>query len=311
MPATPSDPGQTPVRSGRAARFAALTAAALLLWPAGLNLPQARAETGKGKTPGPTVAEKPLGKPRIVKSFPRYTRPAFYGRPFPRQEYKGFILIGNVDLSPGAASNEVFYSIIKRTLDMIERKTPFLFSLLQSINKEGKRIFFYTGRIGPASFNAWNNAYIVRITATHLDDRPVFDNNPYYLAATLVHEMIGHGRQAEDGRLWPMYDWCGKDIMDVRGVMWTPNRLGRSSGLVEYEANLYAQWFLETAQDAYPKYIAHFIKRYLRVVKFLNRRFPLWYDDQESSWILLQEFATHFRDLCPGLKFTPHPLPRG
>jgi hypothetical protein len=145
--------------------------------------------------------------------------------------------------------------------------------------------------------------------ATHLDERPVFDNNPYYLAATLVHELIGHGRQESDGRLWALYDWCGNDPALLPGVIVRLNRHGVSSGLVEYEANLYARWFLESVQNDYPNYIERVIKRTMRIARLLGRRFPRWYDDDKPAWVLLGEFENHFAELCPGVPFTPHASP--
>ena len=277
-----------------------------------LALPAAPGDAaGKRSRPTSNTALMPgrAAPPSAAGSPARYTRPPYLGKRFPQQRYKRFVLIGNPRPGPGAASNRVFYARLKKALDLIERETPLFFSMLGSINRDGRRVFFYTGKIGPASFNAWGKDYIVRITATHFDERPAFDNNPYYLATSLVHEMVGHGRQAADRRLWNMYDWCGNDPDSVRGVVVQVNRFGGSSGLVEYEANLYAKWFLEHVQNEYPDYIERVIKRYLRIVKFLSRRFLLWYDDDKPTWVLLQEFETHFRALCPGLRFTPHPKP--
>ena len=164
--------------------------------------------------------------------YSRNSRPAFYGKDHPRLDYKGFVLIGALDGNPGTPGNDEFFARIKEAIDTVERESPLFFALLRSINRGGKRVIYYRRRPGPASFNAWDDLYIVRISSTHIDDDPVFDNNPYQLAATLVHEFIGHGKQEADKRLWPMYDWCGKDHWDVRGVTMKPNRLGGSSGFV-------------------------------------------------------------------------------
>ena len=240
--------------------------------------------------------------------YSRNSRPEFYGKDHPRLDYKGFVLIGALNGNPGAPDNEEFFVKIKESIDTIEVESPLFFALLRSINRGGERVIYYRGRPGPASFNAWDDLYIVRISSTHIDDDPVFDNNPYQLAATLVHEFVGHGKQEADKRLWPMYDWCGKDHWDVRGVAMKPNRHGGSSGFVEYEAYLYAKWFLETVQREYPNFNEQIVRRYVRFIKFLQKRFPGWYDDAKPPLVLLQEFAGRFKDICPGMRYSGHAL---
>lgn len=240
--------------------------------------------------------------------YSRNSKPEFYGKDHPRVSYKGFVLIGTLDGKPGVPGNQEFFAKTKETIDMIERESPLFFALLRSINRSGKRVIYYRGRPGPASFNAWDDLYIVRIASTHIDDDPVFDNNPYQLAATLVHEMIGHGKQEADKRLWPMYDWCGKSHWDVHGVAMKPNRHGGSSGFVEYEAYLYAKWFLETVQREYPNFNEQIVRRYVKFIRFLQARFPGWYDDAKPPWVLLQAFEGRFGDICPGVNYSGHAL---
>lgn len=239
----------------------------------------------------------------------RHGKPEFLGRNYPSQSYKGFLLIATPDADPGVPTAARFFAKIKETLDVIEKESPFFFRLLSSMNPGGERVIYYRGRPGPASFNAWDDLYIVRLASSHIDDDPVFDNNPYQLGATLVHELIGHGKQESDGRLWPMYDWCGSDGWKVRGVAWKENRLGGTSGYVEYEPYLYAKWFLETVQRPYPNYDERIVRRYVRVIRFLDARFPGWHDDAKKPWELLQTFREHFGKVCPGVRYTGHPLP--
>ena len=52
----------------------------------------------------------------------------------------------------GAPSNTTFALKIKGAIDLIEARTPKIFSLMTSINPKGRRIIYYTGKIGPASF---------------------------------------------------------------------------------------------------------------------------------------------------------------
>ena len=108
-----------------------------------------------------------------------------------------------------------------------------------------------------------------------------------------------------------MYDWCGQDHSQVLGVAMKSNRHGRSSGFVEYEAYLYAKWFLETVQKKYPNINDQIVRRYVKFMKFLNSRFLGWYSDSKPPSILLREFEDHFRDVCPDLVFTRHPRPAG
>ena len=136
--------------------------------------------------------------------YSRNSQPVFDGKDHPRIDYKGFVLIGTLDDNPSIPGNGEFFAKTTETIDMIERESTLYFALLRSINGAGKRVIYYRGKPGPASFNAWDDLYIVRITSTHIDDDPVFDNNPYQLAATLVHELIGHGKQEADKRLWPI-----------------------------------------------------------------------------------------------------------
>ena len=255
----------------------------------------------------PLQTESPKNESRNGKR--RFKEPQFVGKRYPRRYHRGFTLIGNLDLEADAAGNDRFFIKVREALDLIGDEAPFYFSLLRSINEDGERVIFYTGKNGPASFNAWEKDYIVRITATHMDARLVFDNNPYYLAATLIHELVGHGRQASDGRLWALYDWCGNDVSKLPGVILVTNRLGGSSGLVEYEANLFARGFLETVQSDYPNYNERVIKRFLRVNKFLERRFPGWYDADKATWTMIKEFESRFRRLCPGQTYTSPPIP--
>ncbi|MHA1597275.1 MAG: hypothetical protein ACTSV1_01005, partial [Alphaproteobacteria bacterium] len=146
------------------------------------------------------------------------------------------------------------------------------------------------------------------ISVTGIDSDPVFENTTYSLAASLVHELVGHGRQEADGRLWPMYDWCGKDSSQVKGVLWQANHTGSSSGFVEYEANLFARWFLETVRGTYPNLVEPAVRRYVKTVRIMKKRFPGWYDERKDAITLLAEFGDHFATVCPDLKFTPHPL---
>ena len=103
-----------------------------------------------------------------------------------------------------------------------------------------------------------------------------------------------------------MYDWCGHNSDHVEGVLWKANRTGSSSGFVEYEANLFARWFLESVRGNYPNLNEPAVKRYVKTTRLLKKRFPGWYDDAKPTPILLAEFGARFHNVCPGLKFTPH-----
>ena len=168
------------------------------------------------------------------------------------QHHKGLVLIGAPGVAKDHPANKSFYRKIKQALDLIDSRTPQLFKLMQTVNPTGRRVIYYTGRIGPASFVSWGKDFVVNITATNIHEDPVFENTVYSLAATLVHELVGHGRQESDRRVWAMYDWCGKDSSKVDGVLWQANHKGASSGFVEYEANLFAKWFLESVRGVYP-----------------------------------------------------------
>ena len=71
-----------------------------------------------------------------------------------------------------------------------------------------------------------------------------------------------------------MYDWCGQSHWDVHGVAMKPSHLGGSSGFVEYEAYLYAEWFLEKVQREYPDFNEQIVRRYVKFIRFLQKRFP-------------------------------------
>ncbi|MBL6929310.1 MAG: hypothetical protein ISR44_09070 [Rhodospirillales bacterium] len=242
----------------------------------------------------------------VGQSAKRYRAPAFYGTGAPKQAYKGLLLVGSMKVDRGKPSNAEFYARIKAAIDVIEKRAPKIFALMQKVNAGGRRLIHYTGKAGPATFVAWRNDYVANIPASSIDDDPVFENTVYSLGATLVHEMVGHGRQEDDGRVWPMYDWCGKNSDNVQGVLWKANRLGLSSGFVEYEANLFALWFLEAVKGTYPNLNEAAVKRYVKTTRLLKKRFPGWYDDDKSTRALLAEFGGRFRNVCPGLKFTPH-----
>ncbi|MBL6946921.1 MAG: hypothetical protein ISR47_09805 [Rhodospirillales bacterium] len=220
--------------------------------------------------------------------------------------YKGLLLIEGVEVRRGKPTNAEFITKIKAAIDLIEARAPKIFSMMKKVNPGGRRIIYYTGKYGPATFVSWNNDYVANIPATSIDADPVFDNTPYSLAATLVHELLGHGRQEDDGRVWSMYDWCGQDSDDVEGVLWKANRTGSSSGFVEYEANLFAKWFLESVRGTYPNLNEPAVKRYVKTVRLLIKRFPGWYDDAKPTTALLDEFGARFRTVCPGLQYTPH-----
>lgn len=237
----------------------------------------------------------------------RFRKSTYLGRAFPSLAYKGFTLIGNEPDRRGEIENRAFYKLVRRSIDLIEKKAPQFLEMMRAVNPTGRRVIFLTGRKGRAGFNAWGRDYTVRIPTTHIDPAPVFENTPYTLASTLVHELVGHGRQAMDKRIWPMVDWCGKDSGNIRGVRGNPKRKGPGSGLIEYEAHLYAKWFLNTVQGTYPNLNEAVVKRNILISKNLTRRFPAWYDEEKTPKVLLSEFGAQFRSLCPGLAFTPYP----
>lgn len=246
---------------------------------------------------------------KAKKQSKRYPKPAFYGKTLPKRLYKGITLIGTAINHKGIASNAVFYAKIKEAIDLIEARAPDIYVLMKDINPNGRRVIYYTGKIGPASFAYWNTDYVVNISATNINEDPVFENTVYSLAATLVHELVGHGRQEADDRVWAMYDWCGKDDAEVLGVVSQANHTGANSGLIEYEPNLFAKWFLESVRGTYPNLNEPAVRRYVKTVRLIKRRFPGWYDDRKPASALLSEFADRFKDVCPGQKFTPHPVP--
>jgi len=243
---------------------------------------------------------KPSAKP------PRYPKPALYGKTLDTRLYKGLMLVGADPSVRGVPSNQDFFDKVIDAVDLIDERAPELFNIMTTINPKGRRIVFYTGEIGPASFAAWDGDFVVNIPATAIDEDPVFENTVYSLAATLVHELVGHGRQESDGRIWPMYDWCGQDAKDVEGVVWQANHIGASSGFVEYEANLYARWFLEKVRGSYPDLNEPAVRRYVKTVRMIKMRFPGWYDERKQTTTLLSEFEDHFNSVCRNLKFTPH-----
>lgn len=272
-----------------------------------LGMPSMAASLDDSKKDVMTVAlNTHLPKSKYV--LKRYPTPGYSGKHLAEFHYKGLTLIGAPVTDKAASSNIAYFRKIRNAIDLIEARTPEIFNLMMNVNKKGRRVIHYTGTIGPASFAAWKKDYVVNITASNIDDDPVFENSVYSLAATLVHELLGHGRQQEDGRVWAMYDWCGKDSKDVKGVVRQINHKGSNSGLVEYEANLFAKWFLESVRGEYPNLIEPAVRRYVRLVKNIKNRFPGWYDDQKPATALLIEFKDRFADVCPKLKFTPHPV---
>ncbi|MBC8445006.1 MAG: hypothetical protein H8D75_00045, partial [Rhodospirillaceae bacterium] len=179
------------------------------------------------------MANLPNSRDMVKKVSKRYPKPALYGKILPNQDYKGLTLVGAGVIGQGVASNATFFLKIKEAIDLIHSRTPYIFSLMNNVNKDGRRIIYYTGTVGPASFASWKKDYVVNISSSNIDEDPVFENTVYSLAATLVHELVGHGRQEADDRVWAMYDWCGKDSKDVKGVVRQANHKGESSGLVE------------------------------------------------------------------------------
>lgn len=281
----------------------------MLLGTMAIALHPADAATKKQKTDKVAFANLSDVSKKRSNSSRRYPKPAFYGKNLPSQPYRGVVLIGAGVTDKNAPSNTVFYRKIKEAIDLIHSKAPAIFSLMRNVNPNGRRIIYYTGTVGPASFASWKKDYVVNITASNIDEDPVFENSVYSLAATLVHELVGHGRQEADGRVWAMYDWCGKDSKDVKGVVRQVNHKGASSGLVEYEANLFAKWFLESVRGTYPNLNEPAVRRYVKLVRVIKLRFPGWYDDRKPATTLLSEFKGRFLDVCPGRKFTPHPIP--
>jgi len=254
------------------------------------------------------LANKKGNNAKATTAKSRYAKPGFYGKSYPQVTYRGITLIGAAPGTRGIPSNGVFFIKIKQAIDMIADKSPDIFRMMQAVNPEGRRVITYTGKIGPASFAAWNGDFVVNISVTGIDDDPVFENTTYSLAASLVHELVGHGRQEADGRLWAMYDWCGQESGKVEGVLWQANHTGASSGFVEYEANLFARWFLETVRGTYPDLVEPAVRRYVRMVRIMKKRFPGWYDERKDAVTLLAEFGDHFNRVCPGVPFTPYPL---
>ena len=260
-----------------------------------------------------SIAPQPMpSEVKASKIYPsRYRQPEFYGKSLPKTIYKGFTLIGTHITRSNTPDNASFFSKIRQSIDLIEQKAPQIYRLMHDINPRGRRVIVYSGMPGPASFVAWGKDYIANITASSLDEDPVFENSKYSLSATLVHEMVGHGSQENDGRVWAMYDWCGKSKGKIKGVAWQLNYLGSSSGLVEYEANLYARWFLESVRGTYPNLNEVPIRRYVKLVRIMQKRFPGWYDEGKSSVTLLKEFKPHFKKVCPGLQYTSPRISNG
>jgi len=251
------------------------------------------------------LSPKEPGKP-IVYNNMRYPKPAFYHTNPSVYAYKGLILVSERHVSSRVPGKKVFLSKIRQAIDLIEKKSPKIFKMMLSVNPGGKRLIYYTGKVGPASFAAYNRDFIVNISASSIDDDPVFENTAYSLAATLVHELIGHGKQEADGRIWPMYDWCGRKNAKVKGVRHQTNHMGVSSGFIEYEPNLYAKWFLETVRGTYPNLNEPAVRRYVKTVRNIKKRFPGWYNERKTARQLLIDFESHFKEVCPGLRFTPH-----
>jgi len=263
----------------------------------------------KGKLAFYVSPRKNAGGTKAGVMYPsRYQRPTFYGKSLPSRAYKGFTLIGSAISGPKIPGNASFFAKTRQAIDLIEQKSPRIYRLMQGMNPRGRRVIAYTGNSGPASFVAWAKDYIVNITASAIDEDPVFENSVYTVSATLVHELVGHGRQQNDGRVWAMYDWCGKSGGKIEGVGWQSNHMGSSSGLIEYEPNLYARWFLETVRGTYPDLNEVAIRRYVKIVRVMKKRFPDWYDERKSSTTLLREFGRHFAKVCPGVTYTPHPV---
>jgi len=289
--------------------MAALVVCALVVWTTQDSYADDQKSDKTGKLAFFVNLENRSGKIKANEIYPsRYHPPSFRGTSRPIKNYKGFTLIGSQEPKEGIPGNTAFFDKVKESIDLIERKSPKIYAIMTSINPRGRRIIAYTGKSGPASFVAWDKDYIVNITASSLDEDPVFENSTYTLSATLVHEMAGHGLQENDGRVWAMYDWCGKSGGKVEGVAWQSNHMGTSSGLVEYEANLFARWFLESVRGTYPDLNEVPIRRYVKIVRTMKKRFPGWYDERKSSTALLREFEGHFKRVCPGLQFTPHPV---
>ena len=254
-------------------RFFAVAASVLLALA--VSVPgESRAGPGKNSEAGKVTfkvgRQGDAARKNADKVYPsRYRRPNFLGKSLPRKIYKGFTLLGADQAEAGSLDNASFFGKIVQSIDLIERKTPKIYRLMRDINPDGRRVIAYSGGSGPASFTAWENDFIVDITATDITDDPVFDNSVYSLSATLVHELVGHGRQQIDGRVWAMYDWCGQSNGKIEGVAWATNQAGHSSGLIEYEANLFARWFLESVRGAYPVFneaLAHPEKALSRLV---------------------------------------------
>ena len=290
-------------------RFAAVSVFILLTASPGDGIAASQKKPETGKLAFFVNLEENVGRLKSKEIYPsRYHKPKFIGKSLPTRRYKGFTLIGNTIGGRDIPDNAVFFGKIRQSLDLIEQKSPRIFKIMRKMTPRGRRVIFYTGRSGPASFVAWGKDYIVNITTSNLTEDPVFENSKYTLSATLVHEMAGHGLQENDGRVWAMYDWCGKSGGKIEGVVWQSNHMGTSSGLVEYEANLFARWFLESVRGTYPNLNEVPIRRYVKIVRSMKKRFPNWYDERKDSKTLLTEFGTHFRKVCPGLQFTPHPV---
>ncbi|MBT4220577.1 MAG: hypothetical protein HOE26_11450 [Rhodospirillaceae bacterium] len=252
------------------------------------------------------LADKKASNGKSTNGKRRYMKPGFIGKSYPQFNYREFTLIGTEPGTQGIPSNDIFFDKVREAIDLIAKKSPEIFQFMQDINPKGKRIIAYTGKIGPASFASWDGDYVVNISVTGINEDPVFENSPYSLASSMVHELAGHGSQENDDRLWAMYDWCGKDSSTVKGVLWQANHTGSSSGFVEYEANLYARWFLETVRGTYPDLIEPAVRRYVKTVRIMKKRFPGWYDERKDTITLLAEFGAHFGKVCPEQKFTPH-----
>ena len=94
-----------------------------------------------------------------------------------------------------------------------------------------------------------------------------------------------------------------------RRIIYYTGKMARPlSFRVEYEANLFAKWFLESVRGIYPDLNEPAVRRYVKVVRTIKKRFHGWYDDRKPATALLANFGDRFNEVCPGIKFTPHPV---
>ena len=61
-------------------------------------------------------------------------------------------------------------------------------------------------------------------------------------------------------------------------------------------------------QREYPDFNEQIVRRYVKFIRFLQKRFPGWYDEDKAPWVLLQEFEDRFKDICPGVDYSGHAL---